>query len=41
MLLGEMDEFLEAHGFIRVALEMTQHFWGTRYTSAKNSPRLL
>jgi FkbM family methyltransferase len=27
-LLGELDEFLGAHGFIRVALEMTSHGWG-------------
>jgi len=27
-LLGEMDEFLGARGFVRVALELTQHSWG-------------
>jgi FkbM family methyltransferase len=27
-LLPEMDEFLEARGFVRVALEMTAHGWG-------------
>ena len=27
-LLPEMDEFLEARGFSRVALEMTNHGWG-------------
>jgi FkbM family methyltransferase len=26
--LGEMDEFLEARGFVRVALEMTKSGWG-------------
>jgi hypothetical protein len=27
MLLGELGEFLGAHGFIRVALEMTSSGW--------------
>lgn len=27
-LLGEIDEFLGARGFVRVALEMTNHGWG-------------